>query len=170
METSIREGTRGWSRARRCEVSRVLRPDVTTGCHAAPVPARSDASGAHDGAVPASLWPRLPDVDDDRLHRVVPVPEAVPGRDVGLDAAVGVGRARPERVPAASPSVPRDRPLLPGVPVPRWLDLRRLPLAVTRDAHLDRRDRPVAGPRLAPDRVLAGGDRCPDRGLGDACA
>src|SRR4051794_8566198 len=146
METSIREGTRGWSRARRCEVSRVLRPDVTTGCHAAPVPARSDASGAHDGAVPASLWPRLPDVDDDRLHRVVPVPEAVPGRDVGLDMAGGGGRPRPGRVLGASPSVPRGRPLPPGAPLPPRLDLLPLPLPPPPPPHPRRRRRPPARP------------------------
>src|SRR3954452_15088265 len=98
---------------------------------------------------------QLPHVDVHDLDGVVAVAQTVPGRDVGLDVAGRIGRARAERRPSDAFGLPFVRPVLPPGRAFRLLDLRWVPVAVAREADVDVRDRPRAGPRLSAHRVGA---------------
>ena len=66
-------------------------------------------------SVTGMRWAGLHDVDVDDLDGVVAVAEAVPGRDVGLHVAGGVGRPRAQRVPSHVGGLPGEGPVLPLV-------------------------------------------------------
>src|SRR3954471_4449288 len=102
--------------------------------------------GASAGGAPSSP------VDIDDLDGVVPVAEAVPGRYVGLDVPCSVCRSGAQGVPADADRVPGVAPVLPGA-VARvgCFELRRLPVTLSGEAHVDVGDGPGAGPRLPAD-------------------
>src|SRR4051812_13302045 len=94
-------------------------------------------------------------VDVGNFDCVVSVAESVPGWDLGLDVAGRIDRARSERLPSDAFGLPFVPPVLPLGRAFRLLDLRWIPVAVAREADVDVRDRPRAGPRLSAHRVGA---------------
>jgi hypothetical protein len=62
-------------------------------------------------------------VDVGDLDGVVPVPEAIPGRDFRLDVAGRVGGSGPQGVSAHVVGLPGEGPVLPVVRPPGWFEL-----------------------------------------------
>src|SRR5215211_3044153 len=110
-----------------------------------------------------------PHVDVYDLDGVVSVAEAVPGRDLRLRIAGGVGRAGAEGVPADVVRLPVERPFLPLVWACGWLELGRVPVAFAGEADVDTRDGSRARPGLAAYGVRAGADSRAVSGVGDPC-
>src|SRR6478609_1976805 len=76
------------------------------------------------------------DVDVQDFDCVVAVAEPVPGWDLRLYVAVGVGRPGTEGVAADVRGRPVERPVLPRIGALRRLELRRLPFAFARETHV----------------------------------
>src|SRR5207247_3393773 len=105
-------------------------------------------------------------VDVRDLDRVVSVAEAVPGRDVGLHVAGGIGRAGAKAVPPGCGFLPLERPVLPVVRALWGLELGRIPAAFAGEADVDLRHRCGARPCLSAHGELARGDGRAGSGVG----
>src|SRR5215212_6586596 len=99
---------------------------------------------------------------------VVSVAEAVPGRDLRLGGAAGVGRPGAEGVPADVVRLPVELPVLPLIRAVWRLEPGRVPVALAGETDVDPRDGPGSRPRLAAHGVRAGADRRAMSGGGDA--
>src|SRR5215207_9440857 len=90
-----------------------------------------ESAAESPGHRPAML---LRDVDVRDLDRVVSVAESVPGWDVGLDVADGVGCASAQAVSTDAVCLPVEGPVLPLGGVSRGLELRTVPLTFAGEA------------------------------------
>src|SRR3954454_23583394 len=125
------------------------------------VPGSPDETLRHRRAVSSAH------VDVDHLDGVVAVAEPVPGWDLRLDVAGGVGRPGAEGVPAYGGGVPVQPPVLPRVGARGLLELRLVPVALAGEADLHARHRAGARPRLASYGAGAGVENRRRSGGGD---